>query len=84
MPDMHELKIIPVWYRDVASGDKNFEIRKNGRDFKVGDVLLLKEWDDGRYTGRELLREITYIYQGNGTYGLSDEYCILGMREVET
>ena len=78
----HELKIIPRWYRDVESGDKNFEIRKNDRDFKVGDVLALKEWSETGYTGRELIREIIYVYQGNGSYGLSEDYCILGIREI--
>lgn len=75
----HELKILPQWFADVLTGKKNFEIRRNDRDFKVGDYLLLKEWDKGRYTGREVKKRIQYIYFGDGTYGLSDEYCILAL-----
>lgn len=75
----HELKIAPRWFEDVQSGRKNFEIRRNDRDFKVGDYLLLKEWERGKYTGREITRKIQYIYEGDGTYGLSDEFCILGL-----
>lgn len=77
----HELKIFPQWFADVNSGKKNFEIRRNDRDFKVGDLLCLKEYDRGRYTGNEVIREIEYIYKGDGTYGLSADFCILGMKK---
>lgn len=80
----HELKILPKWFEDVQEGRKNFEIRRNDRDFKEGDYLLLKEWDRGEYTGREITRMIQYIYQGDGSYGLSDDYCILGIYSEET
>ena len=79
MSDIHELKIAPRWFEDVQSGRKNFEIRRNDRDFKEGDYLLLKEWERGKYTGREITRKIQYIYQGDGSYGLSEEFCILGL-----
>lgn len=76
----HELKIAPRWFNDVQSGRKNFEIRRNDRDFNVGDYLLLKEWERGKYTGRELTRKIQYIYYCDGTYGLSEDFCILGLQ----
>ncbi|WP_331384989.1 DUF3850 domain-containing protein [Bacillus badius] len=41
----HELKIYPQYFKAVVSGKKSFEIRKNDRDFKVGDTLLLHEFD---------------------------------------
>lgn len=75
----HELKILPQYFDDVASGKKNFEIRKADRDFKVGDFLILKEWEGGMYTGRTIVTKVDYIYQGDGSYGLSEEYCILGL-----
>ena len=79
----HELKILPKYFGDVADGAKNFEIRRNDRDFEVGDILILKEYWRGAYTGREVTREIEYIYQGDGSYGLSPEFSILGMRGVK-
>ena len=81
----HELKILPKWYENVESNKKNFEIRRNDRDFKVGNTLVLQEYEEGSYTGRQITRKIQYIYQGNGDYGLSEGYCILGLeREPKT
>lgn len=78
----HELKILPKWYEDVESSKKNFEIRRNDRDFKVGDTLILQEYEEGSYTGRQITRKIQYIYQGNGDYGLSEGYCIMGLEQA--
>jgi|TARA_Y100000310_G_scaffold298310_1_gene332146 hypothetical protein len=41
----HELKTEPKYFGRLVSGDKTFEIRKNDRDFQVGDELILKEYD---------------------------------------
>ena len=41
---IHKLKLNACYYDDSASGIKTFEIRKNDRDFKVGDILELREW----------------------------------------
>lgn len=81
--DTHELKILPKWFDDVREGKKNFEIRKADRNFKVGDYLILREWDRGKFTERFLIRQIEYIYQGDGSYGISEEYCILGIKNPE-
>lgn len=40
---IHQLKIESAFFEDVISGKKTFEIRKNDRDFMVGDFLALNE-----------------------------------------
>lgn len=40
----HELKIDIKYFDDVKNGKKNFEIRKNDRDFQVGDILELRAY----------------------------------------
>lgn len=79
----HELKILPRWFEDVKSGKKNFEIRRADRNFKVGDTLVLKEYEHGGFTGREITRSIKYIYKGDGTYGISEDFCIIGLQEYD-
>lgn len=75
---VHELKILPRWFNAVAYNHKNFEIRKNDREFSVGDWLVLCEYEKGRYTGRAIERQIEYIYYGDGTFGLLKGWCVLG------
>ncbi|SFS30597.1 ASCH/PUA domain-containing protein [Lutibacter maritimus] len=78
----HKLKILPEYYQAAASGNKPFEIRKNDRDYKLGDKLELQEWDGVNYTGKEIHVYVTYILKG-GLYGLDKAYCILGTRIIE-
>lgn len=56
----HELKIHPEHFTPVLDGKKLAELRKNDRDFKVGDKLLLMEWN-GEYTGDACERFIVHI-----------------------
>ena len=65
---IHELKIWPVYFDAVATGKKTFEIRLNDRDFQIGDLLILKEWNDLIFTGREIRKYISYILSGHYLY----------------
>jgi len=60
---IHELKTHPEYFRAVEDKVKKFEIRKADRDFKVNDRVKLREWDPRKqeYTGKELVKTITYI-----------------------
>ena len=76
---LHELKIYPKYFEDVLSGKKNFELRKNDRNFHVGDNILLKEWDNIKYSGRSIYAEITYMLD-DSFIGLEKGYVILGIK----
>ncbi|EMK6918792.1 DUF3850 domain-containing protein [Vibrio cholerae] len=45
----HQLKIKSEYLEAIIRGDKTFEIRKNDRDFKVGDRVMLIEEHGERY-----------------------------------
>lgn len=57
----HSLKILPEYYDAVHAGLKKFEVRFNDRDFHVGDFIILREWNNEKYTGRAIHCWITYI-----------------------
>lgn len=81
----HALKTWPEYYKAVESGEKTFEVRKADRPFRVGEILLLQEYDPGAgaYTGAECKRLITYILKGVGEFGLCEGYCVMGLKEPE-
>lgn len=77
----HELKILPEYFEAVASGRKQFEIRKNDRDYKVGDLLTLHEhdpWED-EHTGNSYTVKITYITD----YAQQPGYVVMGIKKWE-
>jgi len=83
----HELKSWPEFFEPVFKGVKNFELRIDDRKFNVGDILLLREWDDKqrKYTGRSVRRIVTYKLEGLGQgaippfHGLARGYAILSL-----
>lgn len=73
----HELKILPRFYKEVISGSKTFEIRFNDRDFKVGDVFTLREYENGRYTqSPSVYGKITYVTN----YEQKDGYVVFSFK----
>lgn len=77
----HELKILPQYFKSVVHKEKWFEIRKNDRDYHVGDKLILREYENGEYTGSSVDRWVIYVHHGTGEFGLEKGYCILGLTD---
>lgn len=76
---IHDIKTINPFFNDVWTGLKNFEVRKNDRNYKVGDGLHLLEYDiDGKYTGSFIFCKVKYVLPG-GKYGIEEGYCVLGL-----
>ncbi len=75
----HELKIRPEYFKAVVCGDKTFEIRKNDRNFKVGDIIVLNEWNErSGYTGKHTLVNITYVM--TDTEFVKEGFAVLGIK----
>ena len=88
----HDLKVSPEFWEPIESGQKTFEVRYAAdRDFRVDDILHLREWDasiptpEGErwttqvgYTGRETFRRISYVLGGE-QWGLHRDYVVLAL-----
>lgn len=76
-------KIFPEFYEAISKGIKSFEIRKDEDDFQKGDIIVLKEWNNGHYTGRPYIyKRITYVLRDAKEYGLKKGYCILSLENA--
>ncbi|HAU4359835.1 DUF3850 domain-containing protein [Klebsiella oxytoca] len=62
-PITHDLKIYPEFFSAVCTGVKRAELRKNDRDYRVGDTLHLLETPRGscHSTGEFINATITHI-----------------------
>ena len=72
---VHHIKLGATFFEEVASGEKTFELRKNDRGYKKGDILEMMEFKDGKNTGRTVRVLVTYILEEFA--GLEDGYCIM-------
>lgn len=79
---IHQLKTLPPFFDDVVALRKPFEVRKNDRGFNAGHVLVLREWDGKRYTGRHVCKQVTYLLTG-GAFGVQEGYCVMGLGHTE-
>jgi hypothetical protein len=98
MTRRHVVKSWPEFYGLVASGKKNFELRRNDRDYQIGDEIELREFEpkipshhlgEGTYTGRTITKRISYLVHGIGVgaieplRGLAMGYCILQLENLD-
>lgn len=78
--EVHRIRLGTLFFEDVCSNIKSFELRKNDRGYKVGDILEMMEFNDGRNTGRMVRKLVTYILEDYT--GLEDGYCIMATKET--
>lgn len=78
---VHDVKLGATFFEDVKTGRKTFELRKNDREYKEGDTIVLHEYKDGATTGRMIKKKIVYMLED--FTGLEDGYCILGLGEAK-
>lgn len=78
---VHHIKLGASFFGEVERGEKTFELRKNDRDYKKGDILEMMEFKDGKNTGRTVRVLVTYILTEFA--GLEEGYCIMATRLVK-
>ncbi len=88
--DVHKVKSWPYLFEAAIAGIKKHDIRNmDERDYKVGDTLVLQEFDQtkGEYTGREQAFRITYITSRNTPCAMSSvclnrDFCIISFEKI--
>lgn len=82
MSQQHDLKIWPTYFDAVADGLKTFELRRDDRGFRAGDVLLLREWNPNTevYTGRTIRCHVDYLLNGTPELGLLRGFAIMAIK----
>lgn len=83
LPKAHTLKTWPGVFDSLLTRAKSFEVRKDDRDFGVGDTLILREWDpdEGDYTGRKMRALITYLLPG-GQFGIESGHVCMSIKRM--
>lgn len=84
---LHEVKSWAHFYDAIAEGRKLHDLRKMDREYNVGDILVLKRYDNinGKYTGEEQRVEVTYITSNKvpcafSSSALDRDYAILSLK----
>ena len=78
---IHELKTHTKYFQAVCYGGKNFEVRKNDRNYKVKDLLHLKNYCPIKkeYGFGYVIAEVEYILQG-GNFGIEEGFVVMGLK----
>lgn len=79
---VYQIRMGTSLFEEVISCERTFELRKNDKNYKKGDILEMMEFKDGRYTGRTVRVLVTYIL--TEFTGLADGYCIMQIKLMET
>ena len=81
---IHEIKCWPEYFIMIDNQFKNFEVRKNDRDYHIGDFLRIKEWDPKTqsYSGKQCYRRIQYILEG-GQFGIEKGYVVMALVKAD-
>lgn len=82
----HELKTWPEYFRALRRGVKPFEIRNDDRNFQVGDILVLREWEPDleEYSGEVIEREVTYVTRNAYLFGLRHGFVVMGVTPIDS
>lgn len=82
MTQEHEIKIDTRYYNRVQTGEKTFEIRKDDRDYQVGDKLLMREHIEGE-GDVNYSSPIHAIITYKSTFQQKEGWCVLGIKLEE-
>lgn len=77
----HELKVHPQFWDGIKHGSKPFEVRRNDRHFRVGDICVLREYNpEHGYVSQDTVNyPITYVlHHEDFPIGIQRGFVVLG------
>lgn len=76
----HCLKCWMEFFDAIRQQKKTFDVRRNDRDFQVGDEVVFQRLDPSKELpdGSCEIRRISYILHGN-QFGIEEGFCVLGL-----
>jgi hypothetical protein len=79
---VHRLKTWPESFAAISQGAKRVDLRWDDRDYRVGDTLVLNEYqpEHQRCTGRSAIRWVTHVQPG-GRFGLEPGHVALSLSD---
>jgi hypothetical protein len=82
IPKLHQLKTWLEYYPDIDNHTKNFELRKNDRNFQVHDFVKLYPVDrrENKIGNRFIIAKITYLLSDSEKFGLENGHVILALK----
>lgn len=80
----HELKVLKPYYSRLVEGSKTCEVRRDDRDFQIGDTLKLRCYSKESLCFIEpyepLYFLITHILKGE-QFGIKDGFAVLSIKK---
>ncbi len=87
MMRIHTLRTWPEAFYAVLDGSKNFECRKNDRDYRTGDKVILHAWDPAksdRVAGAApIVADVGFVLYGPA-FNIAEGYCVFSLLNVAT
>lgn len=75
---IHRMRIDTDDFLTMRKTYRTFVILPADRDYKIGDLLVYREFDGLDYTGREVKKEI--LYKEMNREGIKEGYVVLGIK----
>lgn len=75
---IHTIKCQQPYFNEVWLGHKKFELRRNDRNYQLGDLVYLQEWNEEKkeYNRYMIKCRITSLLENYA--GLENNFCIFG------
>lgn len=76
---VHNVKLWTEYFHDALTGQKSFEVRRNDRDYREGDLLILWEYNRASktVTGGRFVAKVGHVVRNFP--GLKKGWCVFGL-----